>query len=440
MGYKVKAALLSMTALAVSMTANNALAGGFALREQSSYYQGMSFAGYGTTGPSISSMFWNPATLTGAGEGWTIEAHNTIVVPKAEMDGTFTSNGVPLPPFGVVLPNSSVPSGDVGNDAFVPASYVAYRLNDRAVFGVSVNAPFGLSTKPTDNWAGQFYSRSSKAMSINVTPTIAYEVNDMISVALGLQIQHFAVALKQAVPNVPGFPTAGLVGEDIGFGVTAGVTVKPFEGTEIGVGYRSMVMHELDGQQFSPAGIAPIRARLKTPDMVNLSVKQRVTDAFRVLGTVEWTNWSRLKTPVVVPLVPGVASTPLPFNYDDGWFFSVGGEYDVTEDLTLRAGFAYEMSPIDESIRSTRLPDNDRYWFSAGASYEVFENLSLDLGYTYIHTADTKVNIVPGHQDYKPALGSYSSNVDANVNIVSASMRYRWGGPHARAEANARGY
>jgi len=443
MGYKVKAALLSMTALAVTMTANNALAGGFALREQSSYYQGMSFAGYGTTGPSISSMFWNPATLTGAGEGWTIEAHNSVVMPTSDVTGTFTPSAFGAGVLGLTA--SSVPGGDIGNDAFVPASYVAYRLNDRAVFGVSVNAPFGLATKPQDpNWAGQFYSRSSKAMSINVAPTIAYEVNDMISVALGLQIQHFAVALKKAVPNVPGFPTAAIEGDDIGFGLTAGVTVKPFDGTEIGVGYRSMVMHELDGQQASPAGIAPIRASLKTPDMVNLSVKQRVTDAFRVFGTVEWTNWSRLKTPIVLPQVGGVAATPLPFNYQDGWFFALGGEYDFNEDLTLRAGIAYEISPVTDSIRSTRLPDNDRLWLSAGATYNVFDNLSLDLGYTFIHTGDTPINIVPGHQDYQPTatpgLGSYVGSADAHVNIVSASMRYRWGGPHARAEANARGY
>ncbi len=436
----VGAGLLSFTALATAFTAGEALAGGFALREQSAYYQGMSFAGYGTTGPSISSMFWNPATLTGAGAGWTVEAHNSLIVPKAEMNGTFTSSGVPLPPFAIVLPNSSVPSGDIANDAFIPASYAAYRLNDRAVFGISVNAPFGLATKPADNWAGQFYSRSSKAQSINVTPTIAYQVNDMVSVALGLQIQHFAVSLKRGVPNVPGFPGAGLEGDDIGFGITAGLTVKPMEGTEIGLGYRSSVFHELDGQLASPTGVAGINARLSTPDMVNLSVKQRVTDAFRVFGTVEWTNWSRLKSPRVTAQANGAVLETLHFNYDDGWYFALGGEYDVNEDLTLRAGIAYELSPIDDSIRSTRLPDNDRLWLSAGASYQVLENLALDVGYTYIHTAKTSVNIGPGHQDYNPAIGTYSSNVDANVNIVSASLRYRWGGPHDRPEANGRGY
>ncbi|GGE85248.1 transporter [Stappia taiwanensis] len=430
---RIKNALLAVSALTAVGIATEASAGGFALREQSSYYQGMSFAGYGTTGPSISSIFWNPATITGAPDGLTFEAHNTLLMPTAKMDGTFTSSGVALPPFGIVLPNSSAPSGDIANDAYIPASYTAYKVTDQVFFGVAINAPFGLSTKPNDNWAGQFYSRSSKAASLNVTPMIGYKFNEMLSFAFGLQIQQFAVSLKTGVPNVPGFPTAALEGDDIGFGVTAGVTLKPIAGTEIGLGYRSGVAHQLGGTVSSPSGIAPITANLITPDMVNLSVKQRVTDAFRVLGTVEWTNWSRLKTPRAV-MPNGTVAKALPFNYSDGWYFSIGGEYDFNEDLTLRAGIGYELSPIDTDIRSTRLPDNDRLWLSAGASYQVMDNLAMDFGYTYIRTADTRVNIGPGHQDYVPALGTYSSNVDANVNIVSASLRYTWGGPVERPE------
>lgn len=38
-------------------------AGAFALREQSTYGQGTSFAGV-AAGGSVSSMFWNPAILT----------------------------------------------------------------------------------------------------------------------------------------------------------------------------------------------------------------------------------------------------------------------------------------------------------------------------------------------------------------------------------------
>src|SRR5215467_4692121 len=45
-------------------TAAPAFAGAFALREQSAAGQGMSFAGMAAGGGGLSSMFWNPATMT----------------------------------------------------------------------------------------------------------------------------------------------------------------------------------------------------------------------------------------------------------------------------------------------------------------------------------------------------------------------------------------
>ncbi|MEM5581992.1 outer membrane protein transport protein [Roseibium sp. AS2] len=401
------------------MIAGTAHAGGFALREQSAYFQGMSFAGYGTTGGGISSMYWNPASLMGAQQGLTVEAHSSGLFPVSDIDGTLS---------GGLLGTSSVGSGDIASDAFIPASYAAYRLNEKLIFGVGINAPFGLSTKPDLNWAGQFYSRSSSVFSLNVNPAIAYQINDMVTVAVGVQVQYLDVSLKSAdATSGAGFPRSNEIkGDSIGFGVTAGLTVRPFEGTEIGIGYRSGVGHDLEGDLFASGTRSAIGLGVVTPDMVNISAKQRLTDKFRVLGTVEWTNWSRLKSPRAISDATGATLTTLHFNYDDGWFFSLGGEYDFNEKLTLRAGLGYEISPIDEEIRSTRLPDNNRWWLSAGASYNFNQHLSVDLGYTHIIPESTSINIDADHQDYNSTFGTYAADVDSHVNIVSASLRYKF--------------
>jgi len=414
-----KTILFASTAVALSIVAGAAHAGGFALREQSAYYQGMSFAGYGTTGGGISAMYWNPASLIGAEKGLTFEAHNTGLWPVSEIDGTLS---------GGFLGTSSVGSGDIGSDAFIPASYTAYRLNDKVVFGVGINAPFGLSTKPEQNWAAQFYSRSSSVFSLNVNPAVAYEINDKIAIAVGAQIQYLKVGLKSAdATSGAGFPRSNEIeGDGIGYGVTAGLTVRPWEGTEFGLGYRSGVGHDLDGS-LTVGGVSnAIGLGVVTPDMVNFSARQKITDKIRVLGTVEWTNWSRLKAPRAISDATGAALTTLHFNYDDGWFFSVGGEYDFNDKLTLRTGFGYEISPIDEEIRSTRLPDNNRWWLSAGATYNFNEHMTFDLGYTHIIPESTKINIDSNHQDYNATFGTYTADVDSHVNILSASLRYKF--------------
>lgn len=415
--------LLASTAVAAVMVAETANAGAFALREQSSYYQGTSFAGNGTTGPSISSMFWNPAAITGAKQGITVEAHNSFIVPQADVSGTNTT----------ALGATSFDVGDIGSDAWVGASYAAYNLNDKFYFGVGINAPYGLSTKVDDfNWTGAGYNRSSRIFSINVNPVIGYKLNEMISFAFGAQIQYLDMRLNNSLasPTLSGVNPAAptnqeLEGDDIGFGVTAGVTVKPFKGTEIGVGFRSGVAHTIEGKLNVGSTISrSIETSFVTPEVVTVSAKQDVTDKIRVLGTFEWTNWSRLGTPAITNTSTGALVAPFPLNYEDGYFLALGGEYDWNDQLTLRAGVGYEWSPIDTDIRSARLPDNNRLWLSGGLSYNFNDHLAFDLGYTHIITEETDIRIVPGHQDYSATKGSLIGEADANVNILSASMRY----------------
>ena len=430
-----KNVLFTSTALAVSIVAGSAFAGGFALREQSSYYQGMSFAGNGTTGPSISSMFWNPAAITGAKDGFTFEAHNAFIIPQADVSGTHTQSanslGAGVPPIDI---NTAVDTGDIGSDAWIGATYSSYKVSDQVYLGLAVTAPFGLSTKVDNlNWAGAAYNQSSKVFSINANPVVGYKINDMVSVAVGAQIQYVDVRLTNtAAAPVSGLGSQALTGDSIGVGFTAGVTVTPMQGTEIGLGFRSSVGHDLSGTVMLPtipgsalpAGTYGITTTLITPEMVTLSVKQEVTDDIRLYGTFEWSNWSRLEQPKVLLNGSGTQLTTLPFNYNDGYFLAVGGEYDFNDQITLRAGAAYEWSPIDTSIRSVRLPDNDRIWVSAGGSYNFNDALSFDLGYTHIFGTDTDINIVPGHQDYAASKGSLVGRVDSSVDIFTASMRY----------------
>src|SRR3954452_1986245 len=73
-----KVALLAGAALgALGLTSTAAEAGGFFIHEQSTYFQGTSFAGTAAGGPSLSSMFWNPATTTQQGLGLASETDAT---------------------------------------------------------------------------------------------------------------------------------------------------------------------------------------------------------------------------------------------------------------------------------------------------------------------------------------------------------------------------
>ena len=143
-----------------------------------------------------------------------------------------------------------------------------------------------------------------------------------------------------------------------------------------------------------------------------------------MLGTIEWSHWSRIGT-------SAVNGSPVPtqvaFEYEDGWFFALGAEYRWNPALTLRAGLAYEISPVTDDVRTPLVPDNDRIWLSAGFSYNITQQLKLDFGYSHIFVKDAPVNIVPGHPSF--GLVPYSGTVESHVDIVTVGLTYSWGAP-----------
>jgi long-chain fatty acid transport protein len=436
----VAAATVSLVALAAY--ADWASAGGFAVREQSATAQGMSFAGAASGSGGLSSMFWNPAAIT-MRPGWNSEYHASLVIPEAEITpipGTSPIN----PGFGTspllafpALSGSFIASGDIARDAIVPASYSNYQFNERLWVGLSSTSPFGLVTKPETFWSGQIYARSSKVFTLNFNPIVGYKVTDWLSIAGGPVVQYIDVRLKRALGPLITSGQGILEGDDIGFGFSAGVMLTPWAGTQIGIGYRSMIHHELEGSQSTSAPFTdvPIRAKVNLPEMVTVGLTQWITPSFNINLGFEWTNWSRAGTQAIVGPA-GLPINALPLNYEDGYFYSLGAEYWFTPRIALRAGVAYEESPITDEVRTPRLPDNDRVWLSLGATYRWSEKLSFDASFTHIFVKDTPIGIVPGHAEFvrtPPAEGSlplnFVADVDASVNIFSVALKYRWDDP-----------
>ena len=212
-----------------------------------------------------------------------------------------------------------------------------------------------------------------------------------LSIAAGLQIQYIDATLKFATGSAFSANTF-FRGEDYAVGWTLGALMEPFEGTKIGVGYRSEINHDIEGNlgdNVPPINLGqldlqlngiffPTGARfsssvdLDLPEILTVSISQAVSENLRLLGTFEWTKWSVFDQLDVVPGTtennglavilgaggaPFLAGGPTPFikgqtflsipaEWDDAWFLSGGAEFDYSDRLTLRGGVAYEEAPI----------------------------------------------------------------------------------------------
>ncbi len=382
-------------------------------------------------------MFWNPAVAAYAPAGIYTESHYAGIVGHVEISGDVYSGGTNLG-----LPQDS---GDIAKDAIVPSSYLSWRVNNRLVAAISVNSPFGLVTEPANRfWAGQTFARTSEIKTYNFAPTLAYQITPAIAVAAGLQVQRMEGRLKSATGITATAPNSIIHGDDTAFGFTAGIDVRPTARTNIGLGYRSSIDQTLEGSIAVPDSALPparagnpIKAGVTLPEIVTLSLRHGLTDRLTLLGSVEWSHWSRLEkldivcvknpagNPAFCPAGNGQVASSLDLGWHDGWFFSAGAEFAYSERLTLRTGFAYETSPIQAADeRSLRVPDSDRLWASVGAGYKWSDTVGLELAYTHIF------GIGDSDIDRLERGLHFIGKADAQVDIVSAALKVKLGGPN----------
>ncbi|GBF25593.1 putative outer membrane protein [bacterium MnTg02] len=99
-------------------------------------------------------------------------------------------------------------------------------------------------------------------------------------------------------------------------------------------------------------------------------------------------------------------------------------EFDYTNQLQVRAGIAYEESPVQNpDQRLFALPDSNRLWLSAGATYALSGRTTIDLAYTHIFIEEVKTV-----QTTVTGLTTVAANVEASTDIISFSLKRKFGG------------
>ncbi len=163
---------------------------------------------------------------------------------------------------------------------------------------------------------------------------------------------------------------------------------------------------------------------IKLPALASLSYYQKLSNKFDVLADVSWTEWSSIQE-IRINRSNGTTLTVLPENFKDTWRFSVGTNYYYDDRTVLRAGVAYDQSPVNNIDRGARLPDNDRTWLTVGARYKYSSALNFDVGAAYIFVKDGSINN-SGNPASIAANGLINGEYNNNVVVVSGQANYRW--------------
>lgn len=429
--------------------AGAACASAFFVREQSAAALGSAFAGATAGADDVTYMFYNAASLTRQ-QGSGLAGVGTIISSAAKFrDGS-----------GETLAETPIHGGEGGRNggglSGVPAMYGLWDLGETFAdaagvkLGIAINVPFGFETEYEDGWIGRYYALQSRVRSIDVNPVVAWEAMPGVSLAVGLQAQYLDAKLSNAVDfgsigAANGVPTAvpgeqdgfaKMVGDDVGFGWTAGVLLEPWPSTRFGFSWRSAVSHDIrgDGRVTLDAagtgvalglhgGTTGAEANLTTPDVAAVGVYHEIDEAWAVMADVTWTRWSRFRT---LRVQFEDASSPDDLteeDWRDTWFVAAGCKWRSAPDWVLRSGVAYDQSPARNRTRTPRTPIKNGVLLAAGATWEPAPPLSVSFGYSHTFIESARIDLRGGDPG-NASRGDLSGSSDNAVDVFS--MQFIW--------------
>jgi long-chain fatty acid transport protein len=422
----------SLMTVALAAYSGVAASAGFQLQEQNASGLGNAYAGQAASAQDASTIFFNPAGMTFL-PGRNVVGAVNFVKPSVDFTNTGSTRASPLLPLGDN-------GGDAGDWAAIPNLYYSWQINPQLFVGLGVNVPFGLKTEYDPTWVGRFHAITSEFKTINFNPSVALKLSDALSVGVGVNFQRADAKLSNAVNfGALGEGTATVKGHDTAWGWNAGIMYSVTPDTRIGAAYRSSMGYKIDANvTFAnrPAvlgGVLPdgaVTADVTLPATASLSLFHRLTPQWDLLADVSWTDWSTLGVLNIVRDNGRLLSTT-PLHWKDSWRVSAGANYHYNSAWTFRMGAAYDQTPINETDRTPRVPDNDRTWLAVGAQYRFSKQLALDAGYAYIFVKDSSTNLCnpPQAAANPPACAGKNNLVgtsDNDINIVSLQLRYTY--------------
>lgn len=405
--------------LVASVFASQAYAAGFQLSEQSSIQMGRAMAGAGVMGDDLSAVHYNPAGMTLL-EGTRIQATGTWVAVNAEYKGD----------------KSGATENGRKKGQLIPAGYITHQLNDQVWLGLGLTVPYGMGTDFDRNWEGADRGNKSTILTFDMNPNVAWKINEKFSVGGGISLQYAKAKLGMQKSVGPMAANAMVEGDSWAWGWNVGMMFQPVETVRLGLAYRSHIAHNAEGETTLDAMgmslVSDMKVRIKTPDTLTFSAAWDATQDLTLSATARWSKWSNFNTLSVensgftktnIPNVDGLiqmkgSSVQVENHWDDTWFFSLGADYRLNDQWTVRGGVAYDQGPVDNQYRMAVIPDTDRVWVSGGASYKFNKNMTFDFGATYITgVGDTDLYDASG----KKRIGEFKS---LDSYIVSAQMQY----------------
>jgi long-chain fatty acid transport protein len=422
-----RAALFASAGIA-AVAAGSAFAGGIILYEVGTADVGLASAGYTARAQDASTVFTNPAGMT------RLEGNQlTLGAQLLHADLGF-SIGQPTSP--------TLGGGDGGNPVgWFPGGgmFYSYSVSPDLKVGFAASGNFGLAEKYDAGWVGRYYVQDATLLGMSFLPSVAYRVNDKLSLGASLNAMLGLLNQKVAINNIVG-PDGQLKIDTRkwGWGANLGLLYEPDARTRFGVTYNSQVKLDFS----APAewsGLAPglesllasrgllnanIDMGMTVPQGVNASFYTALDDRWALLGSAGWQQWSKFGKVDIGVDSNDPKSLTANADYKDTWHAAIGAQYQMTGPWLLDLGVGYD-SAFQRSTVSAALPANSAWRFGLGAQKAESKTFNWGMSAEYVYGGTLDVD---SRSTAPVALGGRGDLVGSynNTGILFLAANFNW--------------
>ena len=337
-----------------------------------------------------SAVYFNPAGLTQLKGKNYISSGFSIISPSASHTD-FAGNETQMPRQNFKVPHLYLVS-DFGIDDWV--------------FGVGGTSNWGTATDWADDSFSRYVATQSDLVIIDSMITASYMLNEQWSLGFGVNNVYSTVNRSKKLLQTGGADgDFNLKGDDTGWGYRLAGHFKLNEHHKFGLMYRSRIqlkyrgkafLHELNGSGSNFAAIfggdhfeTAATSELELPQSVVMGYSYQPEGRWLFNFDIEWMGWNSVEQdlveyPEVLTALQGVvlnSGNPAPADWTDAWSASVGTEYAWSDNLRLRTGAFFNMTPIPDENFNSNLPDANVHGFTSGFGYDINDNMTIDLFY-----------------------------------------------------------
>jgi long-chain fatty acid transport protein len=342
-----------------------------------------------------------------------------------------------------IAPQTTTTGGGGGNaGVFTPIGgfFYVYKLSERLRLGVAADSDFGAAFNYGKQWTGRYYVTQESLITGKINPSIAYTVNDWLSVGAGFSFSLGRLMLQSKINrNLLPFmhrPDGGFALEswDEAFGGNVGILLRPIAKLRVGLTYQSPVDYKF-GFRPHVTGLGPLLSHIRTriggtkvnipmevPQQVMLSGLYDVTSYWSLMGNVGWQNWSAFgEFPV------GISSrkqrtVEANLNFSDTCQIAIGQQLRLGEKWLWSAGFAYDSSPVSRANRIATLPIDRQLRYGSGIQYQINRDITAGAAWELMDAGPAPYSAHRG-----PLAGTLQGHYSTNLlNFVALNLIWKF--------------